>query len=197
MLKNTSIPDEYKKSGIKLLYGLYEPESSVPFYIGYGTYRRPNVHWNKFRRGERLSNEILEAKLVSLAQKPIIKILAVYNDLDAIKCAEVNAIKAYGMIKDGGSLCNAVYNNSGASSEGAKKSRNRPEVLAKVSAAMKIAQSKPETNSKRSASLKKWHLENPGISKFSIATEEERRLHSERTRRGIAKARALRLKKEI
>lgn len=197
MRKNIDIPDEYKKKGLLLLYGLFEPDTEDPFWIGYGTWRRPSTHWNKFKRGEKACNQVLEEKLKSLGNKPKIKILAVYRNLDAIKLAEVNAIKSFGLIKDGGILCNVTYKNSGASSEGARKSRNKPEVLAKISAAMKIAQSRPEVNIKRSASLKKFHMENPDVKTFSISTEEDRRLHGEKIRIGIAKAKAIRLKKDF
>jgi hypothetical protein len=107
------------RRGLQLIYGLYEPGASLPFYIGKGGLKRIRSHWVRYLFTKKYGNcrvQNVFEKLLGSGIEPVAKILAIYDDENSAAIAEERAINAFGTLEESGTLCNIRKGSAGASS---------------------------------------------------------------------------------
>jgi len=93
------------------VYGLIDPETGMPFYIGKGRKGRAKRHISKVRRGESSENSLKDSKIQSLLEKLIEPVIHYYHtnlEEDVAYNLETALIAQYGRLRidDEGILLN-------------------------------------------------------------------------------------------
>jgi hypothetical protein len=147
-----------------------------PFYVGIGTAARPYTHFAHARTPKGCRNRLMQIVFdghFAAGVDPVVRVLGTYETKDDAAEAEKSAIAHYGRmgIDPGGFLCNIAKGGQGPDAE----LMRRPEIAAKVSAAMRAHWATDAGRKQReTAAEEKWRS----------ATTEERRQSTEAARAG-------------